>query len=326
MKLASALAGLLLASGCGYVGPPQPPALNIPSAVQDLRGIEFGDQILVQFTVPILTTDGLVQQRLRSVELYAGPIGQPFDREQWASSASRYAVPVTAPGPVEYQFPVGSLVGQEIVISVRVTGETGRVSDWGSNAFFFVNQPLAAPSAVQPANAPAGVALRWTGGGPRYRVLRSEPNAPAEADRVLVPIGESDAPEYIDRDTNYGTRYQYIVVAIEGERQQSLPSDAVFITPTDVFAPSVPSGVNAVPSPQSVELSWTPSLEDDFQGYNVRRSVDMGPFEIVAQLVPTPAYSDRAAEPGKQYRYTVTAVDTLRNESDPSEPVTAVLP
>jgi len=41
--------------------------------------------------------------------------------------------------------------------------------------------------------------------------------------------------------------------------------------------------------------------------YNVRRSVDMGPFELIAPLVPTPAYGDRGLESGKQHRYTVSA-------------------
>jgi hypothetical protein len=291
--------------------------------------MEFGDQILVQFTVPPLTTDGIVQQRLRGVEVFAGPggpTGQPFNAEQWAASASRFPVDdVTAPGPAENAFPARDFVGKEIVIGVRITGETGRASDWGRLAMIGVNPPLATPSAVQAANVSTGVVLRWTGSGQRYRVLRSTPDAPAEADRALLPVGETEGAAYLDANTIYGTRYQYIVIAIAGE-QQSLPSAAASVTPTDVFAPAVPSGVAASPSPQSIEIAWTHNPEDDFQGYNVRRSVDMGPFEVVARSIATPAYGDRAVETGKQYRYTVSAVDQLGNESDPSEAVSAVLP
>ena len=53
-------AALLLAfSGCGYVGPPQPPALNIPKPVDDLSVSEIGDRIVARFTPPSQTTENL---------------------------------------------------------------------------------------------------------------------------------------------------------------------------------------------------------------------------------------------------------------------------
>jgi len=322
-----AIAGLLLASGCGYIGPPKAPALHIPTPVGDLRAMEFGDKVLVQFTVPMLTTDGIVQTSLRGAELYAGPAPQNFNRDQWASTATHVQIAVTAPGPVEKEFPVEpAWIGHEIVLAVRVIGDSGRFSDWSGNAILGVDPPLVAPRAFQAAASPAGVALRWTGSGPRYRVLRSTPDAPAEVDRALVPAGESDTAEFVDANAVYGTHYQYVVIAISGEQHQSLPSEPALITPADIFPPAVPANVTALPRPQSVDLAWTRNEEEDLQGYNVRRSVDMGPFELIAPLVPTPAYADRGLESGKQYRYTVTAVDTAGNESAQSAPVTVVIP
>jgi len=289
--------------------------------------MEFGDQILVQFTLPELTTDGIVQQRVRGVELYAGPAGQPFDRGQWMASARRVPVDVTAPGPMEKEFPVApEWFGRQIVIAGRIIGETGRASDWGGNEILAVELPLTAPTAFQAAPSPSGVALRWTGSGPRYRVLRSLPDAPGEPERALVPIGETDTATYVDANAVYGMHYRYMVVAMADEKHQSLPSEAVSITPMDVFAPAVPTGVMARPGPQSVDLTWTRNMEDDFQGYNVRRSAGTGPFELIARLLVAPAYEDRAVESGKQYRYTVTAVDMLGNESALSAPITAVVP
>ena len=45
MKLAVPVfvAGLL--SGCGYVGPPQPPTLDIPATIADFRAGEYGENI-----------------------------------------------------------------------------------------------------------------------------------------------------------------------------------------------------------------------------------------------------------------------------------------
>lgn len=331
-RLRQTLARLLAAvlapcAGCGYVGPPQPPALYVPVPPRDLRAIQYGDRILVQFTIPVLTTDGLVQTRLRGAEIYAGPAAAPFDRGMWAAKAKRYPVPeATAPGPVEKEIDAFDFLGQEIVLAVRVTGQTGRVSDWSNNAILGIDRPLDTPAGLQAANTAAGVALRWTGTAPRYRVLRSAPDAPSEADRAYSPVGEAEMPAFMDATAVYGTRYQYIVVGLSGETQQSFPSDPVSITPTDVFPPAVPAGIRVTASPRSIDLSWERNTEDDFQGYNVRRSTAGGAFELVARMLPSPAYSDAAVESGKQYRYTITAVDASGNESAPSEPVTAVAP
>ncbi len=59
MTRAAALFCIFWLAGCAYIGPPKPPALDIPTRITDLRAAEYGDQILVQFTVGALTTDGL---------------------------------------------------------------------------------------------------------------------------------------------------------------------------------------------------------------------------------------------------------------------------
>ena len=41
------------------MGAPKPPALDIPTRITDLRAAEYGDKIVVQFTIGPLTTDGL---------------------------------------------------------------------------------------------------------------------------------------------------------------------------------------------------------------------------------------------------------------------------
>ncbi|HEY3744185.1 MAG TPA: hypothetical protein VGL53_30275 [Bryobacteraceae bacterium] len=45
--------------GCGYVGYPLPPAINIPVPVTNLRAAQVGDQMIVEFTEPLHTTAGL---------------------------------------------------------------------------------------------------------------------------------------------------------------------------------------------------------------------------------------------------------------------------
>ena len=69
MTRAAALVCILWLAGCAYVGAPKPPALDIPTRITDLRAAEYGDQILVQFTIGALTTDGLALTNVKTVEV-----------------------------------------------------------------------------------------------------------------------------------------------------------------------------------------------------------------------------------------------------------------
>ena len=95
-------------------------------------------------------------------------------------------------------------------------------------------------------------------------------------------------------------------------------SETLAITPADIFPPAVPGALTAEPGVGAIELAWDRNAEPDFRGYNIYRSVEDGPFEKIASLIEAPAYSDRQVEAGKRYRYAVTAVDQVGNESERS--------
>ena len=67
MRPAALVLAALLPTGCAYIGNPKPPTLDIPLRVMDLRAAEFGDRILVQFTIAPLTTEGLPLKSLEAV-------------------------------------------------------------------------------------------------------------------------------------------------------------------------------------------------------------------------------------------------------------------
>jgi hypothetical protein len=298
-----------MAAGCGFVADPLPPALNIPMAVRDLRAIQYGDNILVDFTLPKVTTDNLQLKQPPPVELWVGPNVNPFNIDTWAAGAKKYEL-----NDKTREVPVSEWAGKEVVLSVRAIGPKGKPSAWSNPWVMTPGSPLEQPGNLKADNVQEGVKLTWRGTGPHYRVYRTAGEGMRER------FAETDKPEYVDETTEYGTRYQYLIQAYAEEMRQSLPSNIESITPVDTFPPAVPGALIAIAGVRTIELTWTRNAEPDFKGYNVYRAQGSGPFQKIASLVEAPAYSDSKVEPGKRYRYAITAVDVTGNESGQSNP------
>jgi hypothetical protein len=293
---------------CGYIGEPLPPSLKMPSRVTDLAVLERGDKILVHFTIPEISTDGVVLQRLEAVELRAG--GR--------------IIPVQAgkPGEVNLDLPVRDFVNQDVQFAVRASGPKGRFSDWSETRAVKVVPAVEKPSGFKAEAQPKGVRLSWNAepgrGGVQYRVFRR-----AEAEKQPALIARVDRPEFADPDAAFGKPYEYSVQAStkagNGEAESEV-SGPISITPKDIFPPAVPSGLGAVASANGIELAWDPNSEPDLKGYRVYRDT-----QKIAD-VETPNYSDRAVQTGKKYRYSVSALDQAGNESQPSAAVEVTAP
>jgi hypothetical protein len=313
---------ILALTGCGYPGPVLPPLLDIPSQVPYVSAVEYGDTILVQFTLPDLTTEGNPVRNLRLLEVRVGPPVTPLLPQLWERSAKSYPVPNPGPGPFTKEIPVADWLAanekdKEVLISVRAVGSRGKPGSWATLKFLRVEPALLQPSALTAQNVEQGVKLTWQGSAPKYRIFRAIGEATPER------LNESDRAEFVDDTTQYDNRYQYLVQAIADDSHGSKVSDPVFFVPEDKFPPAVPGALTAILGVSTIELAWTRNTESDFKGYNVYRSTNGGPFEKIAGLVPTPTFSDSKIEAGQKYRYEVSAVDVKGNESSRSTPADA---
>jgi len=297
---AAALFCILWLAGCAYIGSPKPPALDIPTRITDFRAAEYGDQILVQFTIGALTTDGLALTSVKAVEVQVAGGG----------SAQVLHITAKAPGPVDQEFPAKDWVGKRVTLMVRATGPKGKASDWSNSVTLAVGVPLATPGDFKAVSDPQGVRLTWLGeAGGRYRIFRGAGEAMPQR------LAESDKPEYVDTAVDFGSPYRYFVQELVGESQQSGISAIVGVTPADTFPPAVPVGLMAVAGVNSIELAWQPNTEDDLAGYQVYRSAGGSAAERIAGPVDAPNFSDRTVEIGKKYSYTITSIDRTGNES-----------
>ena len=299
MTRAAALFCILWLAGCAQVGAPKPPALDIPTRITDLRAAEYGDQILVQFTIGALTTDGLALTSVKAVELQV----------TGGDSPRMLHAPAKGPGPVAHEFPANDWVGKQVSLMVRATGPKGKASDWSNTVTLAVGVPLAIPANLKAVSDPQGVRLTWLGSADGYRVFRGT------GDAMPQRLAESDKPEYLDTAVDFGSPYRYFVQALAGELRQSEISAIASVTPADTFPPAVPAGMTAVAGVNSIELAWQPNTEDDLAGYQVYRSTGSGAPERIAGPVDAPNFSDRTVEIGKKYSYTITSIDRTGNES-----------
>jgi fibronectin type 3 domain-containing protein len=320
-RAGSCLPALLAATltGCGYVGEPLPPSLNIPMAISDLRAVERGDRIVVEFTVPEQTTDGVGLGRV-GVDLRVGAAS-----ENWLESSRKVETAADRPGAAEAEIPVKEWVGRDVVLGARVQSRKGRYSEWSNLVRLHVVEPLQAPSLKAEASA-AGVRIVWEAPAERsglvWRVFR---RGPGRQEAELV--GSASVPEFIDAAVERGAAYQYTVQAIArngdaaAESEISKPAE---ITYEDRFPPAVPTGLAAIAGLNSIQLTWNPDTEPDLGGYHVYRSENGRPFARIGELLGTPSYTDRAVEAGRRYSYAVSAVDRGGNESARAEAVEVV--
>ena len=306
----------LLLGACGYIGPPLPPSQDIPQGVSDLTIVERGDTILAQFTIPGMTTQGLPLKEVHAVDLRVGITANPWNTGGWAAAAKRINVSATSPGVVKQEVPLDKdWIGKEVTVAVRSTGPKGKTSDWSNLRQLTIDPPLATPADFKATNAPTGVQLSWSGASAHYHVFRGIGDAQPD------PLTDTEKPEWLDSPVEYGTPYTYYVQAFNGQLQQSSVAGPAKITPEDIFAPSVPTGLTVEQGTAAIELSWERNTEPRFQGYNVYRSVEGGPFEKIGSLIAAPTYSDHNVQSGKKYRYAISAVASNGKESDRTAPI-----
>jgi hypothetical protein len=303
-------------TGCGYVGEPLPPSLNIPARITDLAALQRGSRIIAQFSVPTLTTETKAIPEPVKLDLRVGP-AEHFEEFSWSVNAKRIAAPPTDGGMARYEIPAAEWIGKPVILGVRAVAGNGKSGAWSNFVTVSVIAAPATPTEVTPSATAEGVKVTWRGQGTQFRVFRM-PEGSTEFELAATV----EKPEWVDPAIEYGKQYTYMVQAVtgagEGKVAESELSEEKAIKPVDTFPPATPSGLNATAGPASIELSWDPNTEPDLAGYRVYRATGGGAFEKLVDVPPVPAYSDKAIQKDTAYRYAVSAVDRAGNESQRS--------
>jgi len=319
-----ALAGLAL-GGCGYIGPPLPPALDIPVPIRDLRGVQRGDKILVAFTPPVDTTDQMVLAKPPEIELRVGENPKEnFELQRWAGEAKRIPVPKVTAGGVELAFPAEEFAGREVVIVVRAIGPTKRPSDWSNLLVLQVQPAPQPPGELTVRSSAGGPYLQWKGAGAQWRIWRLDEGA-----KEAQILGVSGEASWLDQTGVLGKTYTYMVQQLVGSGEHPAESEMsaeIHLKHEDKFAPAIPAGLQAITGLKTVELSWDRNTEADLKGYQVYRGEGDAALAKLGGVVEKPTLSDGQVKGGQKYRYAVAAVDESGNESAACAAVEAIAP
>jgi hypothetical protein len=309
-------------TGCGYVGDPLPPLRNIPGSIADVAAVQRGGRLIVQFTPPDKTTEGMPVPAPLRLDLRVGVAASPFTQEGWASQAKPIPAVEVKDGIARYEIPSAEWAGREVTIAARTTGPNRKESGWSNFVTLEIVPAPEKPVGLRPEATPKGVRLTWQGGVGRYHVLRRGGD-----EKEYRLAASPERPEWVDETAETGKTYSYLVQRIVPagvKTAESELSDPATITVKDTFPPAAPAGLRAIGATSSIELTWERNTEADLAGYRIYRSVGDGPFEKVGDAA-VPAYSDRAVEAGKPYRYRVTAVDASGNESERSAEIAVTI-
>jgi len=338
---------MVLASGCGTPGPPQPPSLNLAKPVSDLKATRTGDQIALSWTIPSETTDGASFTHGGQTKICRAINQSRIEQPAQCNVIATIAAPATlktanaatsVPGEasaskdyVTFAVEVDNDRGRNAGVSNQVQVPTAAVSKLNGNP---VSQLT--PDAVL---VIANVTPQDAGLPQMLELRRSEKGAPQEitVTRRMIELPSVEAANVELRDESFAWEKAYayrvvIVGSIKLPNGSTVVFDGASTTPIDVvvhdiFPPAVPTQVQAVFSGQlsgqqpSIDLTWNPVMDRDLAGYFIyrRRENESNVTKLNQQPITAPAYSDKAIQPGIRYFYSVSAIDERGNESKRSE-------
>jgi predicted small lipoprotein YifL len=350
------------AAGCGKKGALLPPLIRTPQKAEAMTVLQRGATLFVEWKNPVKSVDGSPLAGVSEAEVWVleeekaapAPSTMPAPAAMTAKEfegKARLAASLKRDGLVAlrknkgtdeagFSYPY-SLAGKiptslKVRFAVKMRDDRSRMSELSDPVAF---DPQVGPGPPQELAARIledrielvwkAPAVNFDGSTPTvvsgYNIYRRGKDGPD----ALVNPSLVREPRYEDRDFTFGAPIRYFVRASATETPpyfESDDSEARALIPVDVFSPAAPAGVVPVAGHGSVSLSWEANREKDLAGYLVRRREEEGAEDVLLTpgLLLENAYTDLTIEKGKRYRYSMSAVDIMGNESARTEVVVDV--
>lgn len=234
-----------------------------------------------------------------------------------------------------------------MVYAVKVLNSYGKSAGLSNLAQVPGAPALPPPADFQAQVVAEGVRLMWKPAAPPkdipgvrylYRIYRREAGTNAETVVGEVGLTNDTSLTLLDRgfawEKTYAYRLTVVTEIVQGGAEQQVEGDdtpVLTVVAHDVFPPATPTGLEAVFSGPGqkpfIDVIWAPDTESDLAGYNVyRRDQDGQLVKLNSDVVKAPTFRDADVLAGRQYFYSVSAVDVRGNESGRSEEASEAVP
>jgi fibronectin type 3 domain-containing protein len=293
LVLVSITAALLLHTGCaGYTGKPGvgTAETTIPTTPTGLAAAAGNAQVALKWSVSAGATGYYVERSTLS--------GGPYTQVSTQTAASYVDTGLT--NGTKYYY---------VVSAYNSVGESANSAD--VSAMPTMAMP-ATPTGLTATPGNAQVSLTWTPSvnATSYQVKRSTGSG-AEA-QISAPTSTT----YTDTGLTNGTKYYYVVSAVNsgGDSADSSQASATPIAPET--APATPSGLQATGGNAQVSLSWNATT--GATSYHVKRSTSSGAETQISAPTST-SYTDAGLTNGTKYFYVVVAANSSGDSANSAE-------
>ena len=344
------LSSFFFVVGCGYVGEPLPPLIQIPGRISDLTAIQFGKYIKLSWTVPKFNTDGSAATTLSRVEIYR--LRGKSDSTVAINGGLFVQSAVKWMGLDKVNFDAYR-EGEKLVLTDQLQGLADHeiFQSLFSYAIKAINQKkqdagfsnLVTLRMLPVPDPPVGVRfsfaeqfieLSWQ--SPTHNIDGSPVKADLKFNVYRTVIPEARVKELLTRTPSEEIRfkdtsmvldqtYYYVVRSVMNAPEgsiESFDSQEYEAKNVDIYAPRVPTEVVAISNGDYISLVWLPNTEPDLAGYYVYRSSQEHDYQrLTEQMIIAASYVDKSLQKGKTYSYRIKAVDKHGNESNYSEEV-----
>jgi predicted phage tail protein len=343
--------------GCGKRRPPLPPIERVQQRTELLSGVQRGNQVILSWPAIQRNAKDESVQSIRRIDVYRlaedprAPLG--LTEEEFAARATLIGSvtydQILSGAPVLTYTDTLELAGApaRLRYAIRYVNASGQRAAFSN---FLLLEPAAriaqAPSMIATGNEVSEDAVTITWQPPVANIDGSTPvnllgynvyRLDEDETEISDPINSSlvSGTQYSDKNFTFGESYRYVVRAVslgtEGAQVESLNSNAISVSPRDIFPPSAPASPSVAPGPGRLSIFFPANPEADIAGYNIYRSTDPDLpkaqwNKLNAALLTKTTFQDERVESGKRYYYYLTAVDQAGNVSAPSEVVSETVP
>ncbi|HST51412.1 MAG TPA: hypothetical protein VLJ61_05315 [Pyrinomonadaceae bacterium] len=324
----------------------------MPQRTELLSGVQRGNLVILSWPAPRRNAPDVSVQSIRRVDVYRLAEGVrdplPLTEEEFSARSTLIgSVPFEqiekAKDTISYTDELSLTEPVRLRYAVRYVNASGQRAAFSNFLLIEPASSVSQPPVVNPSPevTQSAITIRWSHPNANvdnttpanllgYNVYRS---ARSQSQPTQTPLNQRplSAESFADQTFSFGEEYVYVVRAVSlgtgGEPVESLNSNAVTVTPVDVFKPAPPKGLTAAASPAPLRISifFAANQEPDVVGYNLYRSTDPAlPKEswtkINRNLLDRTTFQDDNVQPGGvRYYYYVKAVDNAGNTSDPSD-------